>query len=155
MYLCAYVQARAYNCQIRPAVLDSSSRVKWTNTAHHPPFLVGEEVSTCLINFVYNFYETFFFCLFDWFYSCSSIMPSCRLFLWTPQTVTTSTGRWLGVSSTCTLVLQAHSLLSWLILRRFGVTSYRSIWRSPWKIWRFFLKFSSEGIIKTPESCTC
>uniref|UniRef100_A0A665U5B2 Actin-related protein 8 n=1 Tax=Echeneis naucrates TaxID=173247 RepID=A0A665U5B2_ECHNA len=36
-------QARAYNCQIRPAVLDSSSRVKWTNTAHHPPHLVGEE----------------------------------------------------------------------------------------------------------------
>uniref|UniRef100_A0AAX7SJI0 Actin-related protein 8 n=1 Tax=Astatotilapia calliptera TaxID=8154 RepID=A0AAX7SJI0_ASTCA len=36
-------QARAYNCQIRPAVLDSSSRVKWTNTTHHPPYLVGEE----------------------------------------------------------------------------------------------------------------
>uniref|UniRef100_A0A671YWC8 Actin related protein 8 n=1 Tax=Sparus aurata TaxID=8175 RepID=A0A671YWC8_SPAAU len=36
-------QARAYNCQIRPAVLDSSSRVKWTNTTHHPPHLVGEE----------------------------------------------------------------------------------------------------------------
>uniref|UniRef100_A0A3Q3X7J4 Uncharacterized protein n=1 Tax=Mola mola TaxID=94237 RepID=A0A3Q3X7J4_MOLML len=36
-------QARAYNCQIRPAVLDSSSRVKWTNTAHQPPYLVGEE----------------------------------------------------------------------------------------------------------------
>ncbi|KAG7999659.1 Actin-related protein 8 [Nibea albiflora] len=32
-------QARAYNCQIRPAVLDSSFRVKWTNTAHHPPHL--------------------------------------------------------------------------------------------------------------------
>ncbi|XP_056897816.1 actin-related protein 8 isoform X1 [Takifugu flavidus] len=36
-------QARAYNCQIRPAVLDTSSRVKWTNTSHQPPFLVGEE----------------------------------------------------------------------------------------------------------------
>ncbi|XP_061913892.1 actin-related protein 8 isoform X2 [Entelurus aequoreus] len=36
-------QARAYNCQIRPAVLDSSSRVKWTNTAQQPPHLVGEE----------------------------------------------------------------------------------------------------------------
>ncbi|XP_071331743.1 actin-related protein 8-like [Trachinotus anak] len=36
-------QARAYNCQVRPAVLDTSSRVKWTNTAHHPPYLVGEE----------------------------------------------------------------------------------------------------------------
>ncbi|XP_034027574.1 actin-related protein 8 [Thalassophryne amazonica] len=36
-------QARAYNCQIRPAVLDSSSRVKWTNTSHHPHYLVGEE----------------------------------------------------------------------------------------------------------------
>uniref|UniRef100_H3D395 Actin-related protein 8 n=1 Tax=Tetraodon nigroviridis TaxID=99883 RepID=H3D395_TETNG len=36
-------QARAYNCQIRPAVLDTSSRVKWTNTIHQPPFLVGEE----------------------------------------------------------------------------------------------------------------
>uniref|UniRef100_A0A8C3AQL3 Actin related protein 8 n=1 Tax=Cyclopterus lumpus TaxID=8103 RepID=A0A8C3AQL3_CYCLU len=36
-------QARAYNCQIRPAVLDSSSRVKWSNTAHQPPHLVGEE----------------------------------------------------------------------------------------------------------------
>lgn len=38
------VKARAYNCQIRPAVLDTSSRVKWTNTSHQPPFLVGEEV---------------------------------------------------------------------------------------------------------------
>ncbi|XP_049608166.1 actin-related protein 8 [Syngnathus scovelli] len=36
-------QARAYNCQIRPAVLDSNSRVKWTNTSHHPPYLIGEE----------------------------------------------------------------------------------------------------------------
>uniref|UniRef100_A0A1A8MXQ4 Actin-related protein 8 n=1 Tax=Nothobranchius pienaari TaxID=704102 RepID=A0A1A8MXQ4_9TELE len=36
-------QARAYNCQIRPAVLDSSSRVKWTNTSHHPAYLVGDE----------------------------------------------------------------------------------------------------------------
>uniref|UniRef100_A0A3Q3AGW9 Actin related protein 8 n=1 Tax=Kryptolebias marmoratus TaxID=37003 RepID=A0A3Q3AGW9_KRYMA len=36
-------QARAYNCQIRPAILDSSSRVKWTNTSHHPPYIVGEE----------------------------------------------------------------------------------------------------------------
>ncbi|XP_019728685.1 actin-related protein 8 [Hippocampus comes] len=36
-------QARAYNCQIRPAVLDSSSRVKWTNTSHHPPYLIGDE----------------------------------------------------------------------------------------------------------------
>uniref|UniRef100_A0A667XB76 Actin-related protein 8 n=1 Tax=Myripristis murdjan TaxID=586833 RepID=A0A667XB76_9TELE len=36
-------QARSYNRQIRPAVLDSSSRVKWTNTAHHPLHLVGEE----------------------------------------------------------------------------------------------------------------
>lgn len=37
-------QARAYNRQIRPAVLDSSSRVKWTNTSHHPAYVVGEEV---------------------------------------------------------------------------------------------------------------
>lgn len=36
-------QARAYNKQIRPAVLDHSSGVKWTNTSHHPAFLVGEE----------------------------------------------------------------------------------------------------------------
>ncbi|XP_056128802.1 actin-related protein 8 [Lampris incognitus] len=36
-------QARPYNRQIRPAVLDSNSRVKWTNTAHHPQHLVGEE----------------------------------------------------------------------------------------------------------------
>lgn len=36
-------QARAYNCQIRPAMLDNSSRVKWTNTAHQPAYLVGEE----------------------------------------------------------------------------------------------------------------
>lgn len=43
----ARIKARAYNCQIRPAVLDSSSRVKWTNTAHQPPYLVGEEVSAC------------------------------------------------------------------------------------------------------------
>ncbi|KAM8829431.1 actin-related protein 8 isoform 3-T4 [Synchiropus picturatus] len=36
-------QARSYNCQICPAMLDSSSRIKWTNTTHHPPHLVGEE----------------------------------------------------------------------------------------------------------------
>ncbi|MGH0140671.1 UNVERIFIED_CONTAM: hypothetical protein FKN15_037779 [Acipenser sinensis] len=36
-------QARAFNKQMRPAVLDPSSRVKWTNTSHHPEFLVGEE----------------------------------------------------------------------------------------------------------------
>ncbi|XP_047234766.1 actin-related protein 8 isoform X2 [Girardinichthys multiradiatus] len=36
-------QARAYNCLIRPAVLDSSSRVKWTNTSHQPNYLVGDE----------------------------------------------------------------------------------------------------------------
>lgn len=36
-------QARSYNRQIRPALLDSSSRVKWTNTAHQPEHLVGEE----------------------------------------------------------------------------------------------------------------
>lgn len=48
LYLCVCVKARAYNCQIRPAVLDSNSRVKWTNTAHHPPHLVGEEVSACV-----------------------------------------------------------------------------------------------------------
>lgn len=36
-------QARAFNCQVRPAVLDSSSRVKWTSTAQQPQFLVGEE----------------------------------------------------------------------------------------------------------------
>lgn len=38
-------KARAYNCQIRPAMLDSSSRVKWTNTTHQPAYLVGDEVS--------------------------------------------------------------------------------------------------------------
>ncbi|KAM3838488.1 actin-related protein 8 [Diretmus argenteus] len=36
-------QARSYNRQIRPAMLDSSSRVKWTNTTQHPQHLVGEE----------------------------------------------------------------------------------------------------------------
>ncbi|XP_046896340.1 actin-related protein 8 [Hypomesus transpacificus] len=36
-------QARSYNRQVRPAVLDSSSRVKWTNTTHQPEHLVGEE----------------------------------------------------------------------------------------------------------------
>uniref|UniRef100_A0A3B4BLC0 FHA domain-containing protein n=1 Tax=Periophthalmus magnuspinnatus TaxID=409849 RepID=A0A3B4BLC0_9GOBI len=36
-------QARAYNCQVCPAVLDSSSRVKWTNTSQQPQYLVGEE----------------------------------------------------------------------------------------------------------------
>lgn len=47
VYVCVCVKARAYNCQIRSAVLDSSSRVKWTNTTHHPTSLVGEEVSVC------------------------------------------------------------------------------------------------------------
>ncbi|XP_062248080.1 actin-related protein 8 [Platichthys flesus] len=47
-------QAKAYNCQIRPAVLDSSSRVKWTNTAHHPPHLVGEEALTVNPSDCYN-----------------------------------------------------------------------------------------------------
>ncbi|XP_030640691.1 actin-related protein 8 [Chanos chanos] len=36
-------QARSYNRQIRPAVLDPNSRVKWTNTAHQPEYLVGDE----------------------------------------------------------------------------------------------------------------
>uniref|UniRef100_A0A8C6TNR7 Actin related protein 8 n=1 Tax=Neogobius melanostomus TaxID=47308 RepID=A0A8C6TNR7_9GOBI len=36
-------QVRAYNCQIRPAVLDSSSRVRWTNTSQQQQYLVGEE----------------------------------------------------------------------------------------------------------------
>ncbi|XP_048873765.1 actin-related protein 8 [Brienomyrus brachyistius] len=35
-------QARSYNRQVRPAVLESSSRVKWTNTSNQPEFLVGE-----------------------------------------------------------------------------------------------------------------
>lgn len=37
-------QARSYNRQMRPAILDHSSGAKWTNTANHPEFLVGEEV---------------------------------------------------------------------------------------------------------------
>uniref|UniRef100_A0A8C9THJ1 Actin-related protein 8 n=1 Tax=Scleropages formosus TaxID=113540 RepID=A0A8C9THJ1_SCLFO len=36
-------QARSYNRQVRAAVLESSSGVKWTNTSHQPEFLVGEE----------------------------------------------------------------------------------------------------------------
>ncbi|KAM4651538.1 actin-related protein 8 [Discoglossus pictus] len=36
-------QARAYNKQMRPAILDHSSGVKWTNTSHSPEYLVGEE----------------------------------------------------------------------------------------------------------------
>ncbi|MEE6501718.1 hypothetical protein FKM82_004301 [Ascaphus truei] len=36
-------QARAYNKQMRPAILDHSSGAKWTNTQHHPEHLVGEE----------------------------------------------------------------------------------------------------------------
>ncbi|XP_068109767.1 actin-related protein 8 [Hyperolius riggenbachi] len=36
-------QARAYNKQIRPAILDHNSDVKWTNTSHKPAYLVGEE----------------------------------------------------------------------------------------------------------------
>ncbi|XP_043089332.1 actin-related protein 8 isoform X2 [Puntigrus tetrazona] len=36
-------QARLYNRQIRPAVLDPNSKVSWTNTSHHPEYLVGEE----------------------------------------------------------------------------------------------------------------
>lgn len=39
-------QARSYNKQIRPAILDHCSGNKWTNTSHHPEFLVGEEVGT-------------------------------------------------------------------------------------------------------------
>ncbi|XP_067383309.1 actin-related protein 8 isoform X3 [Channa argus] len=49
-------QARAYNCQIRPAVLDSSSRIKWTSTAHHPPYLVGEEALYVNPSDCYNIY---------------------------------------------------------------------------------------------------
>lgn len=37
-------QARSYNKQMRPAILDHCSGNKWTNTSHHPEFLVGEEV---------------------------------------------------------------------------------------------------------------
>ncbi|CAM4713189.1 unnamed protein product [Leuciscus chuanchicus] len=36
-------QARLYNRQIRPAVLEPNSKVSWTNTAHQPQYLVGEE----------------------------------------------------------------------------------------------------------------
>uniref|UniRef100_A0A6I8QMP6 Actin-related protein 8 n=1 Tax=Xenopus tropicalis TaxID=8364 RepID=A0A6I8QMP6_XENTR len=36
-------QARAYNKQIRPAILDHDSGAKWTDTSHHPEYLVGEE----------------------------------------------------------------------------------------------------------------
>uniref|UniRef100_A0A8D0LCU4 Actin related protein 8 n=1 Tax=Sphenodon punctatus TaxID=8508 RepID=A0A8D0LCU4_SPHPU len=36
-------QARSYNRHMRPAILDHSSGNKWTNTAHHPEYLVGEE----------------------------------------------------------------------------------------------------------------
>ncbi|XP_016354911.1 actin-related protein 8-like [Sinocyclocheilus anshuiensis] len=36
-------QARLYNRQIRAAVLDPNSKVKWTNTSHQPEYLVGEE----------------------------------------------------------------------------------------------------------------
>ncbi|NP_001001400.1 actin-related protein 8 [Danio rerio] len=36
-------QARLYNRQIRPAVLDPNSKVSWTNTSHHPEYVVGEE----------------------------------------------------------------------------------------------------------------
>lgn len=36
-------QARLYNRQIRPAVLDPNSKVSWTNTSHHPEHVVGEE----------------------------------------------------------------------------------------------------------------
>ncbi|XP_043933549.1 actin-related protein 8 [Protopterus annectens] len=36
-------QARAYNKQMRPVILESNSGVKWTNTYYHPEFLVGEE----------------------------------------------------------------------------------------------------------------
>ena len=37
-------QARSYNKQMRPAILDHCSGNKWTNTSHQPEYLVGEEV---------------------------------------------------------------------------------------------------------------
>ncbi|KAM5148377.1 actin-related protein 8 isoform 2-T2 [Mantella aurantiaca] len=36
-------QARAYNKQMRPAILDHKSDVTWTCTSHRPEYLVGEE----------------------------------------------------------------------------------------------------------------
>ncbi|XP_056628218.1 actin-related protein 8 [Triplophysa dalaica] len=36
-------QAKLYNKQIRPAVLDSNCKVKWTHTSHQPEYLVGED----------------------------------------------------------------------------------------------------------------
>ncbi|CAI9549438.1 unnamed protein product [Staurois parvus] len=36
-------QARAYNKQMRPAILDHNSDVAWTSTSHRPEYLVGEE----------------------------------------------------------------------------------------------------------------
>ncbi|XP_051060686.1 actin-related protein 8 isoform X4 [Phodopus roborovskii] len=36
-------QARSYNKQMRPAILDHCSGNKWTNTSHQPEYLVGEE----------------------------------------------------------------------------------------------------------------
>ncbi|XP_028008615.2 actin-related protein 8 isoform X3 [Eptesicus fuscus] len=49
-------QARSYNKQMRPAILDHCSGNKWTNTSHHPEFLVGEEYYRCilLIPDIYN-----------------------------------------------------------------------------------------------------
>uniref|UniRef100_A0A8C5RZY0 Actin-related protein 8 n=1 Tax=Laticauda laticaudata TaxID=8630 RepID=A0A8C5RZY0_LATLA len=36
-------QIRSFNRQMRPAILDHSSGAKWTNTTHHPEYVVGEE----------------------------------------------------------------------------------------------------------------
>uniref|UniRef100_A0A4W3GXH7 Actin-related protein 8 n=1 Tax=Callorhinchus milii TaxID=7868 RepID=A0A4W3GXH7_CALMI len=36
-------QVRSYNKQMRAAILDPSSGLKWTNTLHHPEFLIGDE----------------------------------------------------------------------------------------------------------------
>lgn len=53
--VCLCWQARVYNRQVRPAVLDPNSRQKWTNTVHQPEYLVGDEVrSRTLLHHVYT-----------------------------------------------------------------------------------------------------
>lgn len=92
--MCLCVKARAYNCQIRPAMLDNSSRVKWTNTAHQPAYLVGEEVSAPVFTLITHYkYSLHLRCQASSPRDYFDLFLSHRLFMWVRPTVTTSTGR--------------------------------------------------------------
>ena len=69
--------------------------------------------------------------------SSTSWRRCLRPCMWVRRTATTCTGRWSGVTSTCTQAPGARSQLSWRTWRPSGVTWSTSSWRSRWKTSRW------------------